>query len=76
MPVIDNMLRIRYQTDVTDEHDTIGIATFSANWTNSDLVEVWSTRPPMSVELLYTYVADYCDLLIENRNTQTGQIAG
>ena len=56
-----NMIRLRYEPN-DNTSDYIGI---TSGWILSQKVTLWSSKPSMSVELLYTYVADHCDLLIE-----------
>lgn len=65
--VLMNMIRIRYPE--YEKSDQIYIATFCDDWTQNDIITIWSKKPAMSIEILYTYVAEYCLLLIE-KNTE------
>lgn len=62
--VLKNMILIRYP-----EYQERGIATFCDDWTQNSVITVWSYKPAMSIDILYTYVAEYCLLLIE-KNTE------
>lgn len=62
MGIIKGYLYIRY---TSDDHNDNYIVMFYNDWTRSDEITIWSRKPEMFVRLLYTYVAEYCDLLIE-----------